>query len=328
MELDRRVYRLLSCSYCHCAICHTWIEKHRERTPRENPEKAEAKLPTAPEVVGFIYGDESSLEGCTGPIVLHRNRLQASVSTVSPPIKILPVEDVRRSFGKQLLEAFAFHYDCYVLLRKALQPETLAELASFVWHLAHSSQSTMPVWPVEHTARSQLWVKQIFQDRCSLRSQLDLAKTNDSEATELLEHLLNLPEEILEQISLQIPNCPWTCLAATLYVSSFSSYLRSNALCEGCINLDAELFVLHLPLFGRKYLVSIQNEPFRGSENIGHVNSNGRLMVCLDEIGILDIFVSSAIKGLHTHHDGLPKQCAIFGPVELSLRARVKKKVS
>jgi hypothetical protein len=278
-------------------------------------------------VVGFIYGDESSLDGCTGPIVLHCNRLQASVSTASPPIKILPIEDVRRPLAKQLREAFAFHYDCYVLLRKALQLETPAELASFVWLLAHSSESTIPIWPVEHTARSQLWVKQIFQDRCSLRSQLALAKKNDSEAAELLEHLLDLPEEILEQISMQIPNCPWTCLAAVLYVSSFSNHLRSNALCDGYINLDAELFVLHLPLFGRKYLVSIQNVPFRGSDNIGHVNTNGRFTVCWDEIGILDIFASSAIESLHNDHDGLPKQCAIFGPVELSLRVRVKRKV-
>lgn len=322
MDFDGRTYRLLNCSYCRCAICQTWIEKAGQRATRD-------ELPMAPEVVGFVYGDESSLQGWTGPIILHRNRLQSSISTVGDPIKVLPVEDVRWSFGKQLLEAFAFHYDCYVLLRKALRLETPAEVASIIWLLAHSSQPTIPVWPVEHAARSRLWVKQIFQDRCSLRSQLALTEKNDSEAAELLEHLLELPEEILEEISIHIPFCGWTRLAAVLYVSSFSDSLRSNALYDCHIDLDADLFVLHLPLFGRRYIARIQNYPFYGSETLGCTSSNNQVIVFSDEIGILDISSSSAINAINIHHDGIPKRCEVAFSVEpdMNLNVRLKKKV-
>lgn len=153
-----------------------------------------------------------------------------------------------------------------------------------------------------------LQVKQVFLDREVLLTQHSMSKRSESEADELLARLVDLPEEILENISCQMQPCAWIRFATTLKVSKLHGKLRRPVETHCTIDLSQDLWVAHAHLAGRRYLTGLDNSPFPGSHRIAELGGCNRFVVTLDEIGVIDI--SSAIPSVNrvaTQVDQVPK---------------------
>lgn len=232
-------------------------------------------------------------------------------------IAIEPVEESRGSFDEHSFEAVVFHYDCYLLLRKLLQANDPAKLDRFVWHLASSISPLWPIWPAEHSTRSKLWMSQIW-DRISLRSQQVLAEKYDPQAAGILTNLIKLPEELLEQIPCRILPCAWARLAAVCYVSSLFKVFIGLEGSDNSVDLHADLFVLYIPIAGRKYMGRIKNYAFPRCEALRRVASNDQIIVCSDEIGILNICAAPTNYPITTSDDGMTKWLQVVSEAEQS----------
>jgi len=257
-----------------------------------------------------VYGHENTYEGTSAPVILQNGRLDSPISTNNHPhgIDLIRKDGGRADLDNDVWKAFCFHHDCYRLLRTLIKSASAASLDLFIWLFAHSVQQCWTLWPVEDTARTMVQVKQVFLDREVLLSQYSMSKGSEPEAHELLARLVDLPEEMLEHISCQIQPCAWTRFATTLQVSKLYGKLRGPAQTQRIVDLSKDLWVTHTNLAGRRYLTGLDDSPFPDSHRIADLDDCDRLVITLDEIGVLD--VSSAIPSANrvaTQADHVPK---------------------
>jgi hypothetical protein len=232
-------------------------------------------------------------------VILQNGRLDSPIPTNNHPhgIDLIRKDGGRADLDNDVFEAFCFHHDCYRLLRTLVKSAPAASLGLFIWLFAHSVQQCWTLWPAEDTARTMLQVKQVFLDREVLHSQYSMSNGSESEADELLARLLDLPEEMLEHISCQIQPCGWTRFATTLKVSKLYGKLPRPAETQRIIDWSKDLWVAHTHLAGRRYLTGLDNTPFPGSHRIAEMDGCDRVVITLDEIGVLD--VSSTIPSVN-----------------------------
>ena len=249
----------------------------------------------APETVRFVYGHENTYAGTSAPVILRNERLDSPILTNKHPhgIDLIQKDGGRADLDNDAFEAFCFHHDCYTLLRSLIESTSAESLGLFIWLFAHSVQQCWTLWPIEDTARTMLQMKQVFLDREVLLSQYSMSKGGGFEANELLARLVDLPEEMLEYITRQIQPCAWSRFASALKVSKLYGKLRRPPETQRTVDLSKDLWVAHAHLAGRRYLTELDNSPFPGSHRITELDDCNRLVITLDEIGVLD--VSSAI---------------------------------